>query len=79
MAIGFLTRLVTNVFELLEIGLFDVLLREPFDPLAAVAAVVGFALIVTASGILGYTAVGALLAELGVTLPKLGDGPRGRA
>ena len=74
--IDFVTRLVGDVGRFLDIFLNDLILGAG-DPLSALLVVVGQVLLVSAVAVLGYAAVGALLGEIGVTLPSLGG--RGRS
>ena len=74
--IDFVTRLVGDVGRFVDIFLNDLILGAG-DPLSALLVVVGQVLLVTAVSVLGYAAVGALLNEIGVTLPSLGG--RGRS
>jgi len=68
----FILELLSNVVELLVIFVQEVVLGV--DPLTAVSWVVGQAIIVAAVAALGYLALGALAAELGVELPGIGKG-----
>lgn len=74
--IDFVSRLVGDVGRFVDIFLNDLILGAG-DPLSALLVVVGQALIVASVGALGYAALGALLGEIGVTLPSLGG--RGRS
>jgi len=74
--IGFVSRLVGDVGRFVDIFLNDLILGAG-DPLSALLVVVGQVLIVASVSVLGYAAVGALLDEIGVTLPSLGG--RGRS
>ena len=69
--VDFVTRLVTDVGRFADIFLNDLILGAG-DPVSALLVVVGQLLLVAAVAALGYTALGALLQELGVTLPSLG-------
>ncbi|MBP1922395.1 hypothetical protein J2751_001403 [Halorubrum alkaliphilum] len=73
--VDFVTRLLGDVGRFIQI-FTDNLLLGPVDPLTAVLAVAGQLILGVAVVVLGYAAVGALLNELGVTLPSLGG--RGR-
>jgi len=74
--IDFVSRLVGDVGRFVDIFLNDLILGAG-DPLSALLVVVGQVLIVASVSVLGYAAVGALLDEIGVTLPSLGG--RGRS
>lgn len=66
-----LVELATDAWEMLMIILFEVALR---DPLSVVAVAGGAAFITIAVVAIGYSAIGAILAEAGLTLPRIGDG-----
>lgn len=68
----FVLELLSNVVELLFIFVQEVVLAV--DPLTAVSFIVGQVLVVGAVAALGYLALGALAAELGVELPTIGKG-----
>lgn len=68
----FILELLSNVVELLVIFVQEVVLGV--DPLTAISWVVGQAIIVAAVAALGYLALGALAAEVGVDLPAIGKG-----
>lgn len=68
----FILELLSNVVELLFIFVQEVVLAV--DPLTAVSFIVGQVLVVGAVAALGYLALGALAAELGVELPTIGKG-----
>lgn len=70
--IDFVSRLVGDVGRFVDIFLNDLILGAG-DPLSALLVVVGQVLIVASVAALGYVAVGALLQEIGVKLPSLGD------
>lgn len=74
--IDFVTRLVGDIGRFVDIFLNDLILGAG-DPLSALLVVVGQVLLLSAVGVLGYAAVGALLDGIGVTLPSLGG--RGRS
>ncbi|TKX75048.1 hypothetical protein EXE46_05335 [Halorubrum sp. GN11_10-6_MGM] len=74
--IDFVSRLVGDVGRFVDIFLNDLILGAG-DPLSALLVVVGQVLLISAVAVLGYGAVGALLGEIGVTLPSLGG--RGRS
>ena len=74
--IDFVSRLVGDVGRFVDIFLNDLILGAG-DPLSALLIVVGQVLIIASVSVLGYAAVGALLQEIGVTLPSLGG--RGRS
>ncbi|MFC7325625.1 hypothetical protein ACFQMF_13670 [Halorubrum rutilum] len=74
--IDFVSRVVGDVGRFVDIFLNDLILGAG-DPLSALLIVVGQVLIVASVSVLGYAAVGALLQEIGVTLPSLGG--RGRS
>ena len=74
--IDFVARLVGDVGRFVDIFLNDLILGAG-DPLSALLVVVGQVLLISAVAVLGYAAVGALLGEIGVTLPSLGG--RGRS
>ena len=74
--IDFVARIVGDVGRFVDIFLNDLILGAG-DPLSALLVVVGQVLLVSAVAVLGYAAVGALLGEIGVTLPSLGG--RGRS
>ncbi|QAU11600.1 hypothetical protein EKH57_01820 [Halorubrum sp. BOL3-1] len=74
--IDFVSRLVGDVGRFVGIFLNDLILGAG-DPLSALLVVVGQALLIGAVSVLGYAAAGALLGEIGVTLPSLGG--RGRS
>ncbi|SDF52562.1 hypothetical protein SAMN04488067_10595 [Halorubrum xinjiangense] len=74
--IDFVSRLVGDVGRFVDIFLNDLILGAG-DPLSALLVVVGQIILVGAVAVLGYAAVGALLNEIGVTLPSLGG--RGRS
>lgn len=74
--IDFVSRLIGDVGRFLDVFLNDIILGAG-DPLSALLVVVGQVLIIASVLILGYTAVGALLGEIGVKLPSLGG--RGRS
>jgi hypothetical protein len=69
--IDFVSRLVGDVGRFVDIFLNDLVLGAG-DPVSALLVVVGQVLLVSSVAVLGYAAVGALLQELGVTLPSLG-------
>ncbi|OYR65439.1 hypothetical protein DJ71_22390 [Halorubrum sp. E3] len=69
--IDFVSRLVGDVGRFVDIFLNDLILGAG-DPLSALLVVVGQVLLVGAVAVFGYAAVGALLREIGVTLPSLG-------
>jgi len=69
--IDFASRLVGDIGRFVDIFLNDLILGAG-DPLSALLVVVGQVLLVAAVAVLGYAAVGALLREIGVTLPSLG-------
>lgn len=48
------------------------------NPLSAVAVAGGAAFITLAVVVFGYSALGAILAEIGITLPRFGVGPQTR-
>ena len=72
----FVARLVGDVGRFVDIFLNDLILGAG-DPLSALLVLVGQALIAASVGVFGYAAIGALLGEIGVTLPSLGG--RGRS
>ena len=74
--IDFVSRLVGDVGRFVDVFLNDLILGAG-DPLSALLVLVGQVLIIASVAALGYTAVGALLQEIGVTLPSLGG--RGRS
>jgi hypothetical protein len=74
--IDFASRLVGDIGRFVDIFLNDLILGGG-GPLSALLVVVGQVLIVASVAALGYAAVGALLEEIGVTLPSLGG--RGRS
>lgn len=74
--IDFVSRLIGDVGRFVDVFLNDLILGAG-DPLSALLVLVGQVLIVASVGALGYAAVGALLQEIGVTLPSLGG--RGRS
>lgn len=74
--VDFVARLIGDVGRFLDVFLNDLILGAG-DPLSALLVVVGQVLIVVSVGALGYAALGALLGELGVSLPSLGG--RGRS
>jgi len=74
--IDFVSRVVGDVARFVDIFLNDLILGAG-DPLSALLIVVGQVLIIASVSVLGYAAVGALLQEIGVTLPSLGG--RGRS
>lgn len=74
--VDFVARLIGDVGRFLDVFLNDLILGAG-DPLSALLVVVGQVLIVASVGALGYAALGALLGELGVSLPSLGG--RGRS
>lgn len=68
----FVLELLSNVVELFFIFVQKVVLAV--DPLTAISFIVGQLLVVGAVVVLGYLALGALAAELGVDLPAIGKG-----
>ena len=74
--IDFVSRVVGDIGRFVDIFLNDLILGAG-DPLSALLIVVGQVLIIASVSALGYAAVGALLQEIGVTLPSLGG--RGRS
>jgi hypothetical protein len=74
--VDFFARLIGDVARFTDIFLNDLILGAG-DPLSALLVVVGQVLLLSAVGVLGYAAVGALLGEVGVDLPSLGG--RGRS
>ncbi|TKX81589.1 hypothetical protein [Halorubrum sp. SD626R] len=74
--IDFVSRVVGDIGRFVDIFLNDLILGAG-DPLSALLIVVGQVLIIASVSVLGYAAVGALLQEIGVTLPSLGG--RGRS
>lgn len=74
--IDFVSRLVGDVGRFVDVFLNDIILGAG-DPLSVLLVLVGQVLIIASVGALGYVAVGALLQEIGVTLPSLGG--RGRS
>ncbi|WP_434521830.1 hypothetical protein [Halorubrum sp. AS12] len=74
--IDFVSRVVGDIGRFVDIFLNDLILGAG-DPLSALLVVVGQVLLVGAVAVFGYAAVGALLNEIGVTLPALGG--RGRS
>ncbi|EMA67533.1 hypothetical protein C461_07399 [Halorubrum aidingense JCM 13560] len=73
--IDFVSRLVGDVGRFVDIFLNDLILGAA-DPLSVLLVLVGQVLIIASVAAFGYAVVGALLNEIGVTLPSLGD--RGR-
>jgi len=73
--IGFVARLVGDVWRFLDVFVNDLILGVG-DPLSALLIVVGQSILAVALAVFGYAAVGALLGEVGVDLPSLGG--RGR-
>ncbi|MGQ3328106.1 MULTISPECIES: hypothetical protein [Halorubrum] len=69
--IDFVSRLVGDIGRFIDIFLNDLILGAG-DPVSALLVVVGQVLLVGAVAVFGYAAVGALLREIGVTLPSLG-------
>ncbi|MUW15205.1 hypothetical protein GJ633_11490 [Halorubrum sp. CBA1125] len=69
--IDFFARIVGDVGRFLDI-LVNNLLLGAGDPLSAVLVVAGQILILASVLALGYPVLGALLDEIGVTLPSLG-------
>lgn len=69
-------ELLTNLWEMGIVIGTEVALR---DPLSLVAVAGGAAFIALAVAVFGYSAIGALLAELGITLPRIGAGQRPRS
>ena len=69
--IGFVSRLVGDVGRFLDIFLNDLILGAG-DPVSALLVLVGQVLLISSVAVLGYAALGALLGEIGVTLPSLG-------
>ncbi len=69
--IDFVSRVVGDIGRFVDIFLNDLILGAG-DPLSALLVVIGQVLIVASVAALGYAAVGALLQEIGVTLPSLG-------
>jgi len=74
--IDFVSRLVGDIGRFVDIFLNDLILGAG-DPISALLVVVGQVLLVGSVAALGYATVGALLQEIGVTLPSLGG--RGRS
>lgn len=70
--VEFVLELLNNVVELLVIFIERVFLSV--DPLTAVLGIAGQVMLVGAVAVLGYLALGALAAELGVELPTIGKG-----
>lgn len=68
----FVLELLSNVVELVVIFLQDVALGV--DPLTTIAWAAGMAFVLAAVVALGYLALGALAAEVGVTFPGIGKG-----
>ncbi|MFD1569154.1 hypothetical protein [Halorubrum laminariae] len=69
--VDFVSRLVGDVGRFVDIFLNDLILGAG-DPVSALLVVVGQVLLIASVAVLGYAAVGALLGEIGVTLPSLG-------
>jgi hypothetical protein len=74
--IDFVSRLIGDVGRFVDVFLNDIILGAG-DPLSALLILVGQVIIIASVSALGYAAVGALLQEIGVTLPSLGG--RGRS
>ncbi len=74
--VDFFVRLVTDVGRFLDIFVNDLILGAG-DPLSVVSVLIGQVLIGAAVLVFGYAAIGALLNEIGLTLPSLGG--RGRS
>ncbi|MEF8780161.1 MAG: hypothetical protein V5A46_05755 [Haloferacaceae archaeon] len=68
-------ELLTDLLDMVIVIGTEVALR---DPLSLVAVAGGAAFIGIAVAVFGYSALGALLAEAGIALPRIGDGPRSR-
>jgi len=69
--VDFVSRLVGDIGRFVDIFLNDLILGAG-DPISALLVVVGQVLLVSSVAVLGYAAVGAILGEIGVTLPSLG-------
>ena len=69
--VDFVSRLIGDVGRFVDIFLNDLLLGAG-DPISALLVVVGQTLLISSVAVFGYAAVGALLGEIGVTLPSLG-------
>jgi len=69
--IDLVSRLVGDVGRFVDILLNDLILGAG-DPVSALLVLVGQVLLVSSVAVLGYAALGALLNEIGVTLPALG-------
>ncbi|KDS91057.1 hypothetical protein FK85_06635 [Halorubrum saccharovorum] len=69
--IDFVSRLVGDVGRFVDIFLNDLILGAG-DPVSALLVVVGQVLLVASVAAFGYATIGALLQEIGVTLPSLG-------
>jgi len=69
--VDFASRLVGDIGRFVDIFLNDLILGAG-DPISALLVVVGQVLLVSSVAVLGYAAVGAILGEIGVTLPSLG-------
>ena len=74
--IDFVSRIVGDIGRFVDIFLNDLILGAG-DPLSALLVLVGQVLIIASVSALGYLAVGALLQEIGITIPSLGG--RGRS
>lgn len=74
--VDFVARLLGDVGRFVEIFVDNLLLGQ-VDPLTAVLAVAGQLILGVAVVVFGYAAVGAILNEVGVTLPSFGG--RGRS
>lgn len=70
--IDFVVRLVTDVGRFADV--FIELLVGSGDPLTVVSYLLGQVFLVSSVTVLGYLTVGALLNELGLSLPSLGRG-----
>ncbi|MDR5672249.1 Uncharacterized protein AArcCO_0815 [Halalkaliarchaeum sp. AArc-CO] len=64
-------ELVANLWEMIVIIATEVALA---DPLSTVAVAGGAAFITVAVVVFLYAAIGAVLAEVGIRLPRIGDG-----
>lgn len=69
--VDFVSRLIGDVGRFVDIFLNDLLLGAG-DPISALLVVIGQTLLISSVAVFGYAAVGALLGEIGVTLPSLG-------
>jgi hypothetical protein len=71
----FVVELLVSGIDLTRIFIFDVLLRSPFDPLAAISFLIGAVLTLFSVAFFGYLVLGAVASLFSGSFGSLGRAP----